>query len=395
MILKPIRTTFTAIVLLALAACNHAPQFKIQGVVSGADQKMIYLEHQGLGTTTIIDSVELKGTGKFAFAVDAPEYPDFYRLRLDKQLIPFSIDSTETLTLQADAQSFATSYTVDGSQHAKQIKEVWLSQLDANISMSKLVREYNDGRISFGQYSAMRDSVLAKYKSFATKYIYDAPTSPVAYFALFQQIDNNLIFNPYEKKDSRAFAAVANVYNTYYPESERTKHLYNLALRSMAVVRQQERANKVDSTNLIAQKIADPSTKVIGYFDIDLPDEKGNMVKLSEIAAGHYTLLAFSTMGADWSAALNQQLHQLYDLFGPRGLRIYQVGLDNDPHIWSTSVKGLPWTNVQEREATFSQYVGLYNLTSVPQLFLLSAEGNIIMRVMSMEQLTEFLNQSL
>lgn len=156
MILKPIRTTFTAIVLLALTACNHAPQFKIQGVVSGADQKMIYLEHQGLGTTTIIDSVELKGTGKFAFAVDAPEYPDFYRLRLDKQLIPFSIDSTETLTLQADAQSFATSYTVDGSQHAKQIKEVWLSQLDANISMSKLVREYNDGRISFGQYSAIR-----------------------------------------------------------------------------------------------------------------------------------------------------------------------------------------------------------------------------------------------
>lgn len=394
MTLKFIRTlAFASSVVLALSACHHDPQFRIQGVVSGADQKTIYFEHQGLGEVTIMDSVVLTGSGKFDFKAEAPKYPDFYRLRLEKQLIPFSIDSTETLTVQADAQSFATSYTIDGSQHAKQIKEVWLAQLDANISMSKIVRDYNNGDISLGQYTMRRDSVLRKYKNTATNFIYNDPSSPVAYFALFQQVDNNLIFNPYEKKDSRAFAAIANVYDVYYPESERAKHLYNLALRSMAVVRQQERMESKDSTDMIAQRLSDPDTEVIGFFDIELPDAKGNKVKLSDVAKGHYTLLSFTTMGADWSSVLNQQLRQIYDTYSPRGLKIYQVGLDADPHIWVSSVDGLPWVNVQDRDAAYSKYVGLYNLTSIPQLFLLSAEGSIVMRVTSVEELIKFLNQ--
>lgn len=259
--------------------------------------------------------------------------------------------------------------------------------------MSKLVRDYNDGHISLDRYTTKRDSVLGNYKEIATDFIYNDPTSPVAYFALFQQIDNNFIFNPYEKRDSRAFAAVANVYNAYYPESDRTKHLYNLALRSMAVVRQQERAAQIDSTGVITQRLLDPSTQVIGYFDIELPDAQGRTVKLSDIAKGHYTILSFSTMGADWAPALNQQLRQLYDAFSPRGLRIYQVGLDKDPHVWSTSTHILPWTNVQERDALYSQYVGLYNLTSVPQLFLISSEGSIVMRITSFDELIGYLNR--
>lgn len=396
MTVKFIRTfILTASAVMILTGCNHKPQFKVQGVVSGADHKTIYLEHQGLSTTTIIDSVVLTGSGKFTFKSDAPEYPEFYRLRLEKQLIPFSIDSTETLSVQADVQSFATSYTIEGSDHAKQIKEVWLAQLDANISMSKLVRDYNTGHISLSQYAAKRDSVLGRYKSSAINYIYNDPTSPVAYFALFQQVDDNFIFNPYEKADSRAFAAVANVYNVYYPESERTQHLYNLALRSMAVVRQQERARQVDSMSVVAQTLHSSDTKVVGYFDIELPDAQGQQIKLSEVATGHYTLLAFSTMSADWAQTLNQQLKQIYDTFSPRGLRVYQVGLDRDPHVWSTSTRGLPWVNVQDRDASYSQYVGLYNLTSIPQLFLISPEGIIIMRVTSFEELVGALNQRL
>ena len=93
----------------------------------------------------------------------------------------------------------------------------------------------------------MADSVYSRqvleaaeaYKDVARKYIYSAPMSAAAYFALFQQIDGLLFFDLYDKNDSKAYGAVATSFDHYYPESPRAKHLYNLALQSIKVIRSQ------------------------------------------------------------------------------------------------------------------------------------------------------------
>lgn len=358
--------------------------FHVVGTITGAVGKTLYLEHQGLTSIDPVDSVKLTEKGSYKLSGDSPEYPDFYRLRLDQQVIPFSIDSIETLTINSDAQSFATGYSVEGSIPAERIKSVWLAQLDANVAMSHLVKKYDRGQISYSDFAHERDSIMESYKEGAQKMIFEDPKSPVAYFALFQQIDGNLIFNIYDKEDSRIFAAVANVYDTFYPESDRRDHLYNLALRSLAVVRRQQKSAEAAAMadSLPAQQVSE-----VGYFDITLPDLDGREVKLSEVAAGHVTLLSFTVMDTDWSSAYQAQLSQIYSDYGARGLRIYQVGLDSDSYVWKNRVANLPWHNVRDKEGVYSSLIGLYNVRTLPGLFLINAQGEIVSRITSFDDL--------
>lgn len=393
-------TSFTSLtsaltlgILLLLSSCGgNKSEFRIQGTVTGAVGKTLYLEHQGLSSIDPLDSVVLDERGKYKMSADAPEYPEFYRLRLDKQVIPFSVDSIETITINSDAQSFATGYTVEGSIPAEKIKHVWLAQLDANVAMSHLVQKYDAGSISYADFAQNRDSILSSYKDIAQKVIFEDPKSPVAYFALFQQIDGNLIFNIYDKKDSRIFAAVANVYDTFYPNSERRDHLYNLALRSIAVVRQQERAAKE-----IAQVDSLPSKDVrhIGYFDITLPGLDGQEISLSDVAKEHVTLLSFTSMDTDWSTAYQSQIASLYETYSPRGLRVYQVSFDTDSYVWKNRVVNQPWHNVRDKDGVYSSLIGLYNISSVPALFLINAEGDIVTRATSFDEVRGLLSRLL
>lgn len=394
------KTLFTSLIgtlsmglLVMLSSCSgEENEYRIQGTITGAVGKTLFLEHQGLTSIEPIDSVVLDERGKYKMGGEAPEYPEFYRLRLEKQVIPFSVDSIETITINSDAQSFATGYTVEGSIPAEKIKHVWLAQLDANVAMSQLVQKYDAGKISYADFANHRDSILQSYKDVAQEVIFEDPKSPVAYFALFQQIDGNLIFNIYDKKDSRIFAAVANVYDTFYPESERRDHLYNLALRSIAVVRQQEKAAqeiaRVDS-------LPQPEVRRIGYFDIALPNIDGKEVRLSEVAKDHMTLLSFTAMDTDWSVAYQSQINGLYQTYSGRGLRIYQVSFDGDSYVWKNRVAKQPWHNVRDTDGVYSSLIGLYNISSLPALFLINAQGDIVARASSFDELRSLIDKQL
>ncbi len=65
-------------------------------------------------------------------------------------------------------------------------------------------------------------------------YIFAAPNTAAAYFALFQKLNNYLIFDPLNNKDDvKCFAAVATSLNNYYPHAVRSKNLYNIVIKGM------------------------------------------------------------------------------------------------------------------------------------------------------------------
>ena len=95
--MKQISTNLLAVLcvmLLLFTACKKNSDFTVEGVVSGADGQMMYLENVGVSTVELMDSVKLTAAGKFSFTKPRPAFPDFYRLRLNNQLINFSVDST-------------------------------------------------------------------------------------------------------------------------------------------------------------------------------------------------------------------------------------------------------------------------------------------------------------
>ena len=368
--------TVVGLCMFFLSACNNSSDFTVKGVVAGADGQLMYLENVGISNVVTLDSIKLAPGGKFKFTEKRPEYPDFYRLRLNNQLINFAVDSTETISFVADAGTFATSYSVEGSENSKAIKAITLAQLDANQAISRLRKEYEDKMISDTTYRMKVLAAADAYKEVARKYIYSAPMSTAAYFALFQQIDGLLFFDLYDRKDVKAYGAVATSYNHTYPESPRSKHLYNLTLQSMKVLRAQR---PVDYSNV--------ETKEISFLDIELPDVRGEVVKLSTVAPGKVVLINFTAYQTEWSPALNMALGELYTKYHDQGLEIYQVSLDSDFHFWRNGASNLPWVTVHDPQSVYSQVAGLYNVKQLPALFILDRKGNLVKRVEDVKKL--------
>lgn len=368
--------TVLGLCMFFLSACNYSSDFTVKGVVAGADGQLMYLENVGISNVVTLDSIKLAPGGKFKFTEKRPEYPDFYRLRLNNQLINFAVDSTETTSFVADAGTFATSYSVEGSENSKAIKAITLAQLDANQAISRLRKEYEDKMISDTTYRMKVLAAADAYKEVARKYIYSAPMSTAAYFALFQQIDGLLFFDLYDRKDVKAYGAVATSYNHTYPESPRSKHLYNLTLQSMKVLRAQR---PVDYSNV--------ETKEISFLDIELPDVRGEVVKLSTVAPGKVVLINFTAYQMEWSPALNMALGELYTKYHDQGLEIYQVSLDSDFHFWRNGASNLPWVTVHDPQSVYSQVAGLYNVKQLPALFILDRKGNLVKRVEDVKKL--------
>ena len=377
--MKQISTNLLAVLcvmLLLFTACKKNSDFTVEGVVSGADGQMMYLENVGVSTVELMDSVKLTAAGKFSFTKPRPAFPDFYRLRLNNQLINFSVDSTETISFVADAGTFATSYSVEGSENCKAIKNITLAQLDANQAIHRLRKESESGLLADSVYSRQVLEAAEAYKDVARKYIYSAPMSAAASFALFQQIDGLLFFDLYDKNDSKAYGAVATSFDHYYPESPRAKHLYNLALQSIKVIRSQ-RPMDLDKVE----------KKEVSFLDIELPDVHGENTKLSSVATGKVVLINFTAYMSEWSPALNMEFGDLYTRYHDKGLEIYQISLDSDLHFWKNAASNLPWACVRDPQSVYSQTAALYNVKQLPAIFILDRKGNLVKRVDDVKKL--------
>lgn len=364
------------ICMLLFTACDNASDFTVKGVVSGADGQTMYLENVGISNVETLDSVKLTAAGKFKFTRKRPACPDFYRLRLNNQLINFAVDSIETITIAADAGTFATSYSVEGSDNSKAIKAITLAQLDANQAIGRLRREYEEKHITDTTYRAEMLETAEAYKDVARKYIYAAPMSTAAYFALFQQIDGLLFFDLYDKDDLKAYGAVATSYEHFYPDSPRSKHLSNLTLQSMKVLRAQRPMN-----------LDNVKTNEVSYIEVELPNLRGEVVKLSSVAEGKPVVINFTAYQAEWSPALNMALGELYTKYHDKGLEIYQISLDSDLHFWKNAASNLPWTAVRDPQSVYSQIAGLYNVKQLPAIFILDRKGSLVKRVEDVKNL--------
>lgn len=365
-----------SILLLTLSSCNKPSSFLIEGVVLGADGETLYLENVGVSSASTIDSVKITENGKFTFEKNSPQTPEFYRLRLKNQLINLAIDSVETVKINADAANFATSYAVEGSENCKQIKQITLAQLDANIAINKLHNAYKEKKIDEASYHQQIQETAEAYKKMALECIYTAPMSMAAYYALFQKVDGLLFFDPYNKKDSRAYAAVATSFNRYYPESARSKHLYNLALQSIKVIRNQRPI-----------ELEGIKTEEVNFVDIVLPNVQGQTIKLSDTSKDKPTLICFTAYQTEWSPSLNMTLGDLYTKYASKKLQIYQVSLDSDLNFWQNAASNLPWVCVRDPQSVYSQIAVTYNVRNLPALFLLDKNGVLVKRVEQAETL--------
>lgn len=355
--------------MFAITSCTQDPMATIEGNITEAEGETLYLDHIGIERTTVVDSAHLKTDGAFRFRVSQPECFDFYRLRIGREIAYISIDSTETLRVNAAFPTMSAAYQVDGSDDNLILKRLVHKQSELQHAILTLVR--NSGP-EIGTTRARIDTLVKQYKeSVRMEYIYAAPGKPYAYFALFQRLGGELIFDPLTVRDDiRCFAAVATNLDLYYPESERAKHLKNIAIKGMRNTRQPQTIDY----SAIQDKIVEAS-----IIDINLPNIDGIEHRLTDLK-GKAVMLDFTAYDHEQSAARVIILRELYNKYADQGFEIYQVSLDPDEHFWKTAAENIPWICVRDEEAPYSRSATLYGIRELPTYFLINRAGELVMR---------------
>ena len=357
-----------ALAALCMVSCSEK-KFHVEGSITNAKDSVLYLENISLMGPEVIDSVRLDADGKFSLSGEAQQAPEFYRLRIYDQIISLSIDSTETVTINAAYPQMASQYEVSGSENCSKIKELALRQMQ--LQQRAMAVSRNEA-LTVDQSN---DSILAmidQYKDEVKReYIFPDPSKPYAYFALFQALGNTLIFNPRNNPDDiKVFAAVATSWDTYWPDAERGKNLHNIAIEGMKNVRtmEAEQAKTIDPSKI----------QTAGVIDIALNDNKGRLRKLTDLK-GQVVLLDFHVFDQKDSPARILALRELYNKYHAKGFEIYQVSLDNDEHFWKQQTAALPWVSVRN-DGSNDSFLTLYNVQTLPEFFLIDRGNNLISR---------------
>ena len=278
----------------------------------------------------------------------------------------------QTCALPISYVDFSTAYTIEGSGNSNKIKELTLKQIALQKNVDDLLATLRNNNISHDIFEDSLATLLNNYKEdVKVNYIFAAPNTAAAYFALFQKLNNYLIFDPLNNKDDvKCFAAVATSLNNTYPDAVRSKNLYNIVIKGMKNTRQPQ-----------AKALEIPQEKIVetGIIDIALRDIHGNVRKLTDLK-GKVVLLDFSVFQSPAGAPHNMLLRELYNKYASQGLEIYQISLDADEHYWKTAAANLPWICVRDGNGVYSTNVAVYNVRQVPSIFLINRNNELKLR---------------
>jgi len=373
---KTIKTWMIGAAILLTSCGGH--KFQVTGSITGAQDSLLYFENIGLNGIEEIGHTTLDADGHFDFSAEAPDAPEFYRLRINNQIINVAIDSTETVTITAQYPQMATQYEVSGSENNQKIKELAMKQialqsraiaLEQNRSMSP-----DEVRDSLGR-------MLRAYKEeVKSNYIFPAPYASYSYFALFQTLGPWLIFDPKSNADDvKVFAAVATSWDTFHPGALRGENLHNIAIEGMKNVRIIEARNQ-------PRQIEQSKVVEAGVIDIVLNDNHGKTRRLTDLK-GKVVLLDFHIFAMDESPARILMMRELYNKYHSEGLEIYQVSLDPDEHFWKQQTAALPWISVHDGDGIRSPRLAIYNIQAVPDYFIIDRGNNLVKRAAQMTDL--------
>lgn len=381
-----IKKLFLILLPALLVSSCHRDEFHIKGHIAGSEGKTLYFEAVQLTGTELLDSARLSADGTFSFAAPRTPYPEFYRLRLDNSYIHLAVDSTETITIEIPGLPIAADYRVSGSDESEKILHIAaagnaLKGAIEKASRQRITSTDQQRRILEGLQDEVRH-----YKDTVIPYITDAPASPAAYFAIFQQVNGLDIFDRTKREDYRYILTVANAYNTFMPESPRTQHLYRLALAILQ--------NERDARQEAGKEPQIPVANEVSLIDIALPDLYGKIRRLSDLK-GKVVLLDFSAYAGKYSPDYNRALAQLYKKYHRQGFEIYQVSIDPNENLWQVSADNLPWICVRDADTTRSRVALSYNVQSLPTAFLIDRQSVLQQRVSKLADLPQAIEKLL
>jgi len=128
--------------------------------------------------------------------------------------------------------------------------------------------------------------------------------------------------------------------------------------------------------------------------DFEIPDTKGQPVKLSGIDV-EYTLLIFWSSECGHCTEMLPKAKALYDAQKPKRYEVLAVSIDTSRSEWMQVVneEKLSWINASELKGFDGKSADLYNIYATPTMFLLDRDKKIVAKPISYRELEVVLKQ--
>jgi len=128
--------------------------------------------------------------------------------------------------------------------------------------------------------------------------------------------------------------------------------------------------------------------------DIEVPDLKARLQKLSDIKS-EFTLLIFWSTECPHCIEMMPRVKALYDAQKSKRFEVLAVSIDTSRNEWVTFIKDekLNWINVSELKGFSSKAADEYNIYATPTMFLLDREKKILSKPISFRELEQVLKE--
>jgi peroxiredoxin len=346
-----------ALVLLLAASCSKSSATVNLSLKEGIPTN-VELYRLDFNQLSFVDSLSTGKDGHLKYKIELADSKNpafFYFFHNATKLAGIVASDGDRIGVSADTLG---RYEVEGSQDCALLKEMD-GRLAENIAMMEkvLAEEPED-------MNAQLSRIYIAHKRALLRQIMEHPTSITSAAALFQKFNDQLyVFQ--EPTDVYIYKTIRDSLVTRYPDNAYVA----------AVTKAIETRENVDELN---KKLGEITT--YGVPEVSMKDINGQEHKLSDLA-GKVILLSFWSTAQDEHKVFNQEMVPLYEKYHDRGFEIYQICVD-DKTAWAGIVRSqnLPWICVNDGLGIASPAVAAYNLNSIPTMFIISRDSDILAR---------------
>ena len=353
--------------VIAVCACQSGPQARLSGkFAQGTKSEMIRVQKPNSHRDSVLFTIPIQKDGNFSWKGNIPEGTMFV-LSLDKDYIsiPWYAESQD-YTLEKEGENY---YLVSSQKESLQNRFV-----EFRKEQDRRETAYNMECRGYEKITDMEEKVQFSNrmsKIFTENFEY--LLSGIRQFA-GTQIGDFLA-------DEKLFLWVVD-YTRF------TKVMEILDGR-MAETPMKDRLVKAYNT-LKAKQLTGVAP------DFELPDMQGKIVRLSSFR-GKYVLVDF---WASWCVSCrqnNRELFKYYPELKAAGLEVISISLDDERADWIKAVETdkITWTQlIDPKGFKASELRKSYKFDSLPTVYLIDPQGNIVMKKPTLEQMREILKRS-
>jgi peroxiredoxin len=358
---------------LLITSCNKGNQTQIKGIVKDFQQEeSLVLKRLDFTSETVLDTLTVREDGSFSYRFDpGNDMPGYYYLYAGNKKIAWLI-LQNGVDVDLEVTRDGRILKLEGSPESLLLQEVNENLKTAAIKFDSLYTHYENAPEKEKEALSLElGRLFVKYKQETIRFLYEHPRSFVNTSVVFQSLPRQVfIFS-----DTRDAALLQRVYDSLsvdYPLSP-----YVNAIRDR--YESMQKAMQMEDAFLNAE--------VTDFPNICLPGLEGQDICLSSLKGKTIILSFWHSSNVDMRLD-NRELQEMYNRYSPRGLEIYQVGLDTDKTAWATGVRDqdLPWISVCDGLGIYSPAVTTYNVVEIPTFFIIDKEGNIRQRLSNVQE---------